>query len=185
MELTVSKRTAGKKTEIKKIRREGNIPAILYFQGKKGEEIYIDGIAFKKVLNTVERGTLSSKIFTLHVDGKIVKAIVKDIQYNITTYDVIHLDFERLEDNSPVTLNIPLKLTGTVDCVGVKLGGNLRQVVRSVKVTCLPKDIPTDFSLDVRNLNVGQSLSMQDIVVPARVKLKYVDMNRAAVTVAR
>ena len=142
MKLTVTTRSA-KKAETKKLRREGKIPAILYSKGEKGKEMVVDGTAFKKILNTTPTGTLSSKVFLLEGLGKTLKAVIKDIQYNITNYDVIHIDFEELHEDKPVTLNIPLVCVNTVDCVGVKLGGVIRQVIRQVRVTCLPKDIRT------------------------------------------
>jgi len=183
MKLTIAPRSA-KKSETKKIRREGNIPAILYSKGEHGQGIVVDGIAFKKILNTTPTGTLSSKIFHLESSGKIVKAIVKDIQYNITTYDVIHMDFEQLHDDLPVTLNIPLVCVNTVDCAGVKLGGVIRQVVRQVRVTCLPKDIPGQFEIDVRDMNLGQTKKLSALNIPKGVH-PTVDLKEVAVVIAR
>lgn len=184
MELTVASRTAGKKAETKKIRREGNIPAILYSKGEKGQDVVVNGIDFKKVMNKVEQGTLSSVVFDLTVDGKKVKAIVKDIQYAVTTYDILHIDFAQLHDKVPVTLNIPLKFLNAVECAGVKLGGVLRQVIRHVKVTCLPKDIPARFNLDVRDLVMGQSVKLSALEIPAGVK-PITRLNEVAVVVAK
>lgn len=184
MELTVAKRTAGKKSETNKIRREGNIPAVLYSKGEKGQEIAIEGVAFQKVLNKIVKGTLSSKIFTLKSGKQAHKAVVKDIQYNITTYDVIHIDFEELHDDLPVTLNIPVRLMNAVECIGVKLGGVLRQVLRHVRVECLPKHIPEDFQIDVRDLALGHSIKLSTLTIPSHVRL-ITDPNQALVTIAR
>lgn len=192
MELTVASRAPGKKSQTKKTRREGSIPAILYSLGEKGEEVVVNGLTFKKLLNTIEPGTLSSMVFTLsHQDkkfighqGKQVRAILKDIQYNITTYDVIHLDFVALHDDVPVTLNIPIKCTNTVDCQGVKLGGVFRQMVRHLKVRCLPKDIPSHFEIDVRDLNLGQSVKLESIRLPHGVT-PVEDLKAVAVVIAR
>lgn len=184
MELTVTSRTAGKKSDTKNIRREGNIPAVLYSKGEKGKEIIVDGIAFKKILNTTPTGTLSSKVFTLDLDGKKVEAIVRDIQYHVTTYAVIHIDFEELHAGVPVTLNIPVCCVNTIDCVGVKLGGVLRQVTRQVKVTCLPKDIPAQFELDVCDMVLGQMLKLNALDIPPAVR-PIVDLKEVAVLIAR
>lgn len=192
MELTVASRTPGKKSETKKIRREGSIPAVLYSLGEKGEEVVVDGITFKKILNTIEPGTLSSMVFTLsHQDkkfiahqGKQVRAILKDIQYNITTYDVIHLDFVALHEDTPVTLNIPIKCINTVDCQGVKLGGALRQMLRYLKVRCLPKDIPSHFEIDVRDLGLGQAIKLESLSMPHGVT-PVEDLKAVAVVIAR
>lgn len=185
MELTVTKRTAGKKTEIKKIRREGNIPAIIYSQGKKGAEVVVEGADFKKILNRTQLGLLSTCVFTLHHDRKAVRAIVKDIHYDPVSYAVIHIDFEELHEGVPVKLNIPIQCTGVVDCVGVKTGGgNLRQVLRAVKVSCLPKDIPAFFEVDVRDLNINESKRLRDIQIPNTVRT-LVDLNEIAVSVSK
>lgn len=183
MKLTAALRSK-KKSETKKLCREGKIPAILYSKGEKGKEISVDAIDFKKILNTTPTGTLSSKIFFLEGLGKTLKAIVKDIQYNITTYDVIHLDFEELHEDLPVTLNIPLVCVNTVDCIGAKLGGVIRQVVRQLRVTCLPKDIPEQFELDVRDMNLGQTKKLSALEIPKGVR-PAADMNAAAVVIAR
>lgn len=184
MKLKVAGRTAGKKCETKKIRREGNIPAVLYSLGKRGSEFAVDGGEFRKFLNTLEPGTLSSKIFTLDLDGKAIRAILKDIQYEITTYNIIHLDFEQLHDDSPVKINIPIKCINVVDCIGLKLGGVVRQVIRHLKVRCLPRNIPTHFELDVQNLGLGHSLKLEDIAVPESVS-PIGDLKQVAVVMAR
>ena len=184
MELTVASRTTGKKSETKKIRREGNIAAVIYSKGEKGEDVVVDGNAFKKLLNKVVAGTLSSKIFTLKLDGKSVKAIIKEIQYAITSYDVIHIDFVQLHDDVPLTLNIPVVFINAVECAGVKLGGALRQVIRYVKVHCLPKDIPQQFELDVGDLLLGQSLKLNKLEIPSGVR-PITDLKEVVVVMAR
>ncbi len=183
MKLAVAARSA-KKSENKKFRREGKIPAVIYSKGEKGQEVVVDGIEFKKILTTTPTGTLSSKVFSLDVAGKAVRAIVKDIQYNIITYDVIHLDFEELHENLPVSLNIPLVCVNVADCVGVKLGGVVRQVMRNVKVTCLPKDIPAQFEIDVRDMHLGQTKKLSALKIPEGVR-PSADMKEVAVVIAR
>lgn len=181
MELTVTPRT---KSETNKIRREGNIPAILYSKGLKGEEIVVEGGDFKKVLNRLEPGTLSAQIFTLMINGKKRRAIVKDIQYHITTYAVLHIDFEELHEDVPVSLNIPLRCTFSAECLGVKLGGIFRQITRSLRVRCLPKDIPTHFELNVRDLGLGQAMKLEQIALPKGVKA-MANLNDVAVVISR
>lgn len=184
MELTVTSRAAGKKSETKKLRREGKIPAVLYSKGEKGREIVVDGTEFQKLLNTTPTGTLSSKILTLLIDGKKVRVLVKDIQYHVTTYQVVHLDFEELHEDVPVSLNVPVTCVNTVDCVGVKLGGVIRQVVRQVRVSCLPKDIPAQFELDVRELGLGQGLKLSKLKIPQGVRASL-KSNELAVLIAK
>lgn len=184
MELKTSKRDAANKTESKALRRAGNIPAVLYVHGKEGEKIAVNSSDFKKILNQIPSGTLATTIFSLDVGGKKKRAILKDIQYHPTSYEVAHLDFEELNDAHPVTLNIPIQCTGVVDCVGIKLGGSLRQVIRTVKVRCLPKDIPSHFEIDVRELNIGQSKRLSELAIPERVR-PMVNTHSVAVVIAK
>lgn len=184
MDLNYTKRAVACKTEVKRLRREGKIPAILYSEGKKGEEIAVDGNELKKILNRLEQGTLSTQVFMLSDGGKKRKAIIKDIQYKVTSYDIIHLDFEELHDNVSVNVNIPIRCVGAAECAGVKLGGFLRQIIRAMRVRCLPKDIPALFEVDVRELHVGQSKKLRDLVIPKNVK-PMADLKEVAVVVSK
>ena len=143
MELVVQRRETDKKSVIKKIRQQGGIPAVLYSGGKSLANIVVDAHVFNKFLSTLESGALASTVFTLSYEGREIKALVKDIQYHVTTYDVIHLDFEELVEDREVRLNIPIRCINTVDCVGVKLGGSLRQVIRCVRVKSLKEVVVT------------------------------------------
>ncbi|MBJ7449987.1 MAG: 50S ribosomal protein L25/general stress protein Ctc [Parachlamydiales bacterium] len=184
MELTTFKRSRAKKCEVNVIRREGNIPAVLYSKGQAGENIAVNGSEFKAILRKVKPGCLSTTIFDLQIDGKNCRAILKDIQYCITDYEVIHLDFEELFDDVKVNVNVPIQCTGLLDCVGVKLGGVPRQVIRSMKVNCYPKDIPSEFLLDVKELGIKQTKRLADIAVPENVR-PIANMNEVAIVIAK
>ena len=171
MKLTLSKRVGEKKGELSQIRHRKDIPAILYFSGKAGEKVMVKGAEFHTIIRKLPKGYLPTTIFTLEFEGKERKAIVKDIQYHPTTYQVLHLDFLELDDKTPVDIKIPILCTGEAECVGVKLGGFLRQVKRHIKVQCLPKDIPTDFKLDIKELAINQSKRVRDIDVKEGVRL--------------
>ncbi len=170
MKLTVTPRGNKTKGETKVIRREGNIPAILYSTERPCEPIIVNGVEFSTHLRALKPGHLSTTIFTLSDGKKERRVIIKDIQHNITNYRVAHIDFEELLDGVLVNLNIPITLASVAECVGVKLGGFLRQVIRAVKVQCLPKDIPSEFFLDVKDLGIKQVRRLSEIVMPQGVK---------------
>lgn len=184
MKLKVATRKVEQKSQVKALRRQGQIPAIIYHQSKAGEPTSVDTVEFETLLRKVQSGRLSTTIFELHGAGKPRKAILKDIQYNPVTYDVIHLDFEELIEGTPVTIKIPLEPTGVADCVGIKLGGFLRQVIRYVKVKCLPKDIPTYFEIDVKDLGMRESKRIKDIAIPNTVR-PVANMNEVVVVIAK
>jgi len=170
MKLAVHKRTTGKKGETNKLRREGNIPGILYGQNEDGTPVYVKADEVKAILRNMKPGLLATTVFELALGSKKHKAIVKDVQYHVATYDLVHIDFAEVFEDKPVTLNVPLQLVGVADCAGVKLGGFLRQVIRSLKVSCLPKHIPQEFTVDVRELGIGQAKTLADIAIPSNVR---------------
>ena len=185
MKLQVFKRASLKKSETSKIRREGDIPAIVYVRGKATDAITVKGSEFTSMLRTLQPGRLSTTLFTLSDEsGKERKAILKEVQYHPTTYNVQHLDFEELFNDAQVKVKVPIELTNAVDCVGVKLGGNLRQVIRYLRVSCLPKDIPNALQVDVKNMAMFDSKRLSDIEIPQTVR-PLVNLNEVAVIVAK
>ena len=89
-----------------------------------------------------------------------------------------------LSKDLPVTVSVPLEVLGSAECAGVKLGGTLRQVIRRIKVSCLPKDIPHVFQIDVRDLGIAQSKRLSDITMPHGVR-SLSAMSEVAVVVAK
>jgi len=170
VEIEVFERKSQNKGDIKRLRRENKVPVVIYSQGKEGENGTITKESFDAVLRDLEQGFLPSTIFVLKTkSGKKRKAIIKDIQYDVTSYNVLHIDFLELVDGQEVSLNIPLQCLGEADCVGVKGGGYLRPMMRHVKVKCLPKYIPESFQIDIRDLDIRQNKRVSDIKFPEHV----------------
>ncbi len=185
MELKMFERAAAKKSQAKNARLDGLIPAVIYSAGKPGETIAVEAPVFTNLLAKLKRGRLPTIQFVLTGEGgKTRRAIVKDIQYDITTYDVIHLDFQEILDDVEVNVKVPIECVGLVECVGIKQGGVLRQVIRYVKVRCKPKDMPAYFDLDVTNLEMKQTKRLSDLTIPTGVK-PLADLNEVAVVIAK
>lgn len=185
MELKIKKRLSLAKGEVNRIRREGNIPAVLYSQGKPGDNIEVSGAQYAAISRKLQRGHLPNTVFELtNEEGTQCKAVVKDIQYNPTTYQVLHLDFVQLIDDVPVNVKVPIKYVGAAECPGVKLGGVLRQVIRHVPVRCLPKDIPSEFPLDVSHMVMSQSRRLDGIELPKGVRA-LCNMSEVAAVIAK
>ena len=183
MKLTTKKRTGSRKGENNGIRREGDIPAVVYSHGKENVNVTVDGHDFKMAISHIQKGHLSNTVFEL--DGEAsCKAVVKDIQYHRTTYNVLHLDLLELRDDLPIIVNVPIEYTGAVDCIGVKAGGVLRSVIRKLKVKCLPKNMPKVFLLEVQDLNLNQGKRLSEIELGQGVK-DMADLNEVAVIVAK
>ena len=185
MKLSLFKRSAGKKSEVKKIRREGNIPGILYGYKQEVQNIYIKGDELQAIFRNLKAGLLPTTVFELHDGHKSHRALVKDIHYHPTSYAVLHIDFVLLEANTPINLNVPIIVLGAAECPGIKLGGFLRQVIRTMKVNCLPKHIPQEFNIDIRDLQLSQSKRLSDISIPEGVRPLPKSMNEVAVVIAK
>lgn len=185
MKLKIEQRTAEKKSDSKKLRNLGKVPAVLYVRGKDSETIAVDAADFDTVLRTVKKGHLpTTKLSLVDESGKERKVLVKDIQYHVTTYDVIHLDFEELIDDVTIKAKVPIVCYGEVDCVGIKLGGVLRRVIRHLRVECLPKDLPEFFRMDVETLGLKESRKLSDLNIPEGVR-PLMDLDEVAVTIAK
>lgn len=185
MKLQVFKRSADKKSTTNALRRAGHIPATIYQKGKEAENIALLSSEITTLLRKIQAGRLSTQVLHL-VDekGQERRAIVKEIQYNVINYSVIHLDFEELKDDQPINVKVPIECTGMADCVGVKLGGYVRQVIRTVKVRCLPKDIPSVFYLDVKNLNIFDAKRLGDLDIPPSIRA-LADLKQVAVAIVK
>jgi len=164
-------RKIGTKGAVGRFRRDGLIPYVTYCKGETKELGVVSKAEIEKLIRSIRPGFLATtKILLKNESGQKKEVIVKEIQYHPTSYNILHLDFLELEKSTPVTVRVPIEYANTVDCIGVKLGGMLRSVARNVRIKCLPKDIPTHFQVDVKNLDLRQSLRIKSIDIPEGVR---------------
>ncbi|MEX1012544.1 MAG: 50S ribosomal protein L25/general stress protein Ctc [Waddliaceae bacterium] len=183
--LQTKARKAETKGETNQLRREGCIPAVIYAHGTSGKSVSISGVEFDACMRNVRKGHLSTTRFNLvDENGEKAEAVIKEIQYNPTNYQPIHIDFEELVQDVPVNIKVPIECVGVADCVGIKLGGVLRQVIRSLKVRCLPKDIPSEFKIDVRKLQIKEKRRLSDLKIPETVR-PLAKLQEVAVVIAK
>lgn len=184
MKLSLSKRKAETKSEINLIRHQGNIPAVIYSKDKTNQLVSVNGIEFDALLRNIQQGQLPTTVIQLEGEGIAIKAIVKDIQYEPTTYRILHLDFLELVGEKPINVNVPIRCIGMADSPGIKLGGFLRQVIRYLRVQCLPKNMPKEFVLDVKDLGMKQTKRIKDMVLPLGVQ-PLAPLNEVVVVIAK
>ena len=184
MKLSISPRASERKSDTKKLRRQGQIPAIIYGIGQENKNVFFQLDEMQAILRQLRPGLLATTVFTLHEGDKTFKALVKEVQYHPASYAILHIDFVAVADAQEVTINIPIQISGMAECPGVKLGGFMRPVIRSLKARCLMKDIPQFLPLDVSTLEVGQSRTLATIVLPKGVR-SLAKMNEVAVVIAK
>ncbi|OGN61822.1 MAG: hypothetical protein A3F40_00610 [Chlamydiae bacterium RIFCSPHIGHO2_12_FULL_27_8] len=182
MELEVFNR---EKKGINKLRAFDNVPGVIYSKGSENKNIFFKKADFKNILSKLKSGDLSTLVFTLKNEKESFKAIVKDIQYFITSYDVSHVDFMKINDKEEISVNVPVRLKGVQECSGVKLGGSLMQMLRAIKIKCLPKKMPKEIVLDVTNLNIGDRIKINEISLDQGLKVKAKNFKEVIVSVIK
>ena len=139
----------------KAARREGQVPCIVYGGGEE--------IAFS--VDAKELGQLiytpNSYIIEINIDGKIVKAVMREVQFHPVREQILHVDFYRIQESKPVAVNVPVRLTGNAE--GVKIGGKLALSARKLTVKGLVEYIPDEIVVDVTPLKVGQTIFVGDL----------------------
>ncbi|GAA4182862.1 50S ribosomal protein L25 [Sphingobacterium ginsenosidimutans] len=143
------------KRDAKELRYQGLVPAVLY-GGKEQTALAVSAADLKPVLYTAD-----VVIVELNIDGQTKRAIVQDAQFHPLTDLVTHVDFLELFDDKEVSLNIPIKLTGTSP--GVKMGGKLVQKLRNLRVKALPANLPQEIEVPMESLEVGKSYRVAQV----------------------
>jgi large subunit ribosomal protein L25 len=163
MKLELKKRESGTKSALKMIRRKGDIPAIIYQNGKASLKVVVDGPTFSKHLREMTRGCISTVRFECILEGKKFSAIIKDISYHRTTYNVEHIDLQPIEDSTRIRINIPVLTEGADECPAITQGGQVKRVKRSIPVSIKAKHFPKAFNMSVKGLNLGGSVRVRDL----------------------
>ena len=183
MKLACFSRTPQKKGENNRLRRENAIPAILYGKGEI-QPIFVKQDEFSAMIRSMNPDLLATTPVELQDGQKTHKVLVKEVQYHRSSYAVEHIDFFLIPEKALIQVNVPIQITGAADSTGVKLGGFVRQVIRSITVECLLRDLPKEFTLDVRELVIGQCKRLSDIPMPAGVK-PIAKLEEVAVVIAK
>lgn len=165
----VSRDHVGKKSS-SILRSEGNVPCVMY-GGKENLHFYAHENEFRGLVYTPE-----VYLVNLVIDGKSYPAVMKDLQFHPVTDRLQHIDFMQVNEEKPVTIDIPVKITG--ESAGVKAGGKLRIKRRTLKVKGMTKDVPDHLTVDITGLEIGQSIKIGDLSFS---NLEIIDNKRAMI----
>jgi large subunit ribosomal protein L25 len=143
----------------RKARAAGLIPGVLYGHGQAPLPVSIEAREFQTALRSHKGG---NAVVSLALSGNDYTALIREVQYDPITHDVLHLDFQHISLTETIEVKVMVRLTGLP--VGVKDGGGiLEYITREVEVRCLPTAIPSSIDADVSALNIGDSLHVRDI----------------------
>ena len=158
-------REAGSSNEARRMRRERKLPAVVYGGGKESHTITLDPGEIVSILKS-ESG--QNTIFKLKIaDGSEENVMIFDVQIDPVKRSLVHADLIRIAMDVVIEVSVPLQIVG--EAAGVIEGGVLDHSLRELVVTCLPTDIPESIEVDVTDLEMNQSLKVEDIQVPANV----------------
>lgn len=146
-----------KKSLLRKLRKEGYIPAVLYGDGIDNQTIYVDENAFSKLYRDVGR----SGIFTLEVQNGSYPVMVYDVQLDTIKNEVIHVDFFKVNMDEEVDAEVPVQLVG--EAPGEKEGGVIQHNLHMLNIRALPANLPSSIEVSIDQLNVGDSIVVSDL----------------------
>jgi large subunit ribosomal protein L25 len=162
------------------LRRTGQIPAVLY--GPKTDPVLLS-VSIKSLENVLKQGNVFQIILNLVIQNgkKITKsAMVKELQTHPVTGNFIHIDFYEIDMKRQIKVMVPVVTKGK--SVGVEEGGMLNIVRRELELLCLPGDIPEAIEIDISELNIGDSIHVEEIQLGDNVELPA-EVNYTVVTV--
>lgn len=162
-----------------RIRRAGFVPASMNNIGGGTTLLKLNKHDFIQLLKA--RGD-EQLLLVLDVDGKKRHALMREVQLDVLTSEPIHIDFGEVDMNAKIRVQIPIRLEGEPE--GVKLeGGVLQQLVWHIEVECLPADVVQEFTVDVSNLKLGESLFAREIPLDSKYTLVIGKERMAVATV--
>jgi large subunit ribosomal protein L25 len=167
-QLTAEKREDMGKGASRRLRRAGRVPAIIYGLDQAPEAI---SLSQNQVLKSLENEAFYSQIITVNLGSSSTQAVLRDIQRHPYKAYLVHMDLQRVDMNKPVHVHVPLHFINEEICVGVKAGGMVNHEVIEVEISCLPRQLPEFIEVDIANLNVGESIHLSDLSLPADVSL--------------
>jgi large subunit ribosomal protein L25 len=163
VQLKAASRARAGKGASRAVRRTGLIPAVVY--GDK-QEPQVISLTYGDVLPHIQTGRFLSTLIDLEVDGKTVRAIPRDVQFEPVRDFIVHVDFLRLGKDARVRVNVPVHFKGQDVSPGIKQGGALNIVSHTVALSCSANLIPDEITVDVSPMQVGQSIHLSDIKLP-------------------
>ncbi len=180
LKLNVKKRLPEDGVSVKELRRNNIIPAVMYGPGNDAVSLSVEKGEIDKL---IKNGGIFKAVINVIIDSdeeKIKVVMIKEIQTQPLSRDILHIDFYEVNLENKIRVKIPVEVTGK--SVGVEIGGMLQIIRRELEIMCLPMNIPESVILDVTDLDIGDSIHVNDISLPEEVEV-IADVNFTLITV--
>ena len=152
---TIAERSSEQAKALKEIRKNNGVPCVLY-GGKEVIHFTVSNDELRKMVYTPH-----IYVVNLNIDGKIINAIMKDIQFHPVKENILHVDFYEIDESKPIVMDVPVQLEGLAE--GVKAGGKLVLQMRKLRVKALYNVIPERLVINVTTLELGKSIKVGDL----------------------
>jgi large subunit ribosomal protein L25 len=163
--LSISEREVSNSRATRRLRREGQVPGVLYGGDDDAVAFAVDERELRHAL--AARGA----VVELQLGGNATPAVLQDAQRHPVRGHTMHVDFLRVNLNVAIHAVVTLELLGGEDAPGTKEGGVLEHVTREINIEALPNDIPERLELDVSQMNVNDTLFLSAVTAPAGVTI--------------
>ena len=179
IELKAETRTNKGNGPARALRREGRLPAVLY--GPNTEPCLLS-ISVYDLEMVLKKGSIGRAILDLVIDGQPAKAtMVKELQLHPVSREFLHLDLYEIDMKRKIRVNVPVSTTGKSK--GVEMGGMLQLIRRELEVLCLPGAIPETIAIDITDLEIGDSVHVEDLQLPGDVEVPH-EVNFTILTIS-
>lgn len=163
LNLSAEARDRAGKGASRALRREGRVPAVIYGLKQDPQSISLNERELMKLLNT---GHFMNSVVMVNAGGKAVRTLPKDVTFDVVTDRPLHVDFLRIAEHSTVTVQVPIVFTDEEEAPGIKKGGVLNIVRHELELVCDAADIPTDVTVSLAGLDVGDTIHISDVTLP-------------------
>jgi large subunit ribosomal protein L25 len=168
-EFTAFARTQEGRGASRRMRRAGKAPGIVYGGSTAPQPIELDHNA---LFHALRNEAFHASILTMKLDGAATKVLLRDVQMHPFKNEILHVDFQRIDENRRIHMKVPLHFANEDVSPAVKISGALvSHVLNDINIACLPKDLPEFVEVDLSNLAVGQSLHASGLKLPPGVTL--------------
>ncbi len=185
-EMSATARSDYGKAAIRRMRKTGEIPAVIYGDNREPTAITM---RHDDLFHNLESEAFYSHVLSIDVDGNKEQVVLKDLQRHPARDAVLHADFLRVGENSPVRMRVPLHFVNSGAAPGIKLGGALNRLIANVEISCLASQLPDHIDVDLSGMNIGDSIRLTQIGLPEGVSItalsRGVDHDQAVATIQK
>ncbi len=178
--LSAEARDATGKGASRSLRREGRVPAVIYGNDEAPQGIHLEEKALMKALHT---GHFMNSVVMLEVGGAQVRTLPKDVAFHPVTERPLHADFLRISEHAKVTVEVPVHFTNETASPGIKRGAVLNVVRHELELICDAAMIPDEIEIDLTGYEVGDSIHISAVKLPAGVSSAITDRDFTIATI--